>query len=119
MIFAREVNGPLASLVKKLDEATVKNSDSRMGSFVVFLSQEEGIEKQVKDLAGSANLKKCVLCIDNPAGPGDYSVGKDADVIVVLYVGKTVKVNHAYKKGEFKESEIDKILGELPQILKK
>jgi len=38
MIFAREVSDSLTSLVKKLDEATAKNSKSRMGSFVIFLS---------------------------------------------------------------------------------
>ena len=32
MIFARDVTGPLTSLVKKIDEATAKNSDANMGS---------------------------------------------------------------------------------------
>ena len=48
MIFAREISGNLTSLVKKIDEATVKNSDCSMGSFVVFLNDEEGFEKKLK-----------------------------------------------------------------------
>ena len=41
MIFAREVSKPLASLVKKIDAATVDNSKAKMGSFVVFLGDED------------------------------------------------------------------------------
>ena len=119
MIFAREVSDPLTSLVKKIDEATAKNSDCKMGSFVVFCSKEEGLDKKLKELVDKEKLTKTILAIDNPAGPGDYNVSKDADVVVVLYVKKNVKVNHTYKKGEFKEAEIEKILGDLDKILPK
>ena len=117
MIFAREISDPLTSLVKKIDEAVAKNSSARMGSFVVFCSDDEGLEKKLKDLAKKENLKKVVLTIDNPSGPTKYNVAKDADVTVVLYNRQEVKVNHAYKKGEFKDKDIDTILGELSQIL--
>ena len=49
MIFAREVSDPLTSLVKKIDEATAKNSSCRMGSFVVFLSDD--VQKTYEELA--------------------------------------------------------------------
>src|ERR1700728_3477861 len=97
MIFAREISDPLTSLVKKIDEATAANSSCKMGSFVVFCSKEEGLEKKLKGLADKEKLKKTILTIDNPTGPGGYDVGKDADVIVVLYKSKTVKVNYAFK----------------------
>src|SRR5215831_9932157 len=99
MIFAREVSDPLTSLVKKIDAATAKNSDCRMGSFVVFCSDDEGLEKKLKDLSEKEKLKKIVLAIDNPAGPRGYNVAKDSDVTVVLYTRQNVKVNHAFKKG--------------------
>jgi hypothetical protein len=117
MIFAREVSGPLTSLVKKIDEATAKNSGCKMGSFVVFLSDDESLEKALKDVAEKQSLKHTVLTIDNPAGPKGYNVSKDADITVVLYEKKTVKVNHAFKKGELKEADVDKIVAELPKIL--
>ncbi|HZV05377.1 MAG TPA: hypothetical protein VE999_09865 [Gemmataceae bacterium] len=119
MVFAREVTDSLTSLVKKIDEATQKNSDARMGSFVVFCSDEEGLKKKLEDLADKEKLKKTILTIDNPAGPEGYDIAKDADVTVLLYVGQQVKVNHAYKKGELSGSEVDKILSELPKILEK
>lgn len=117
MIFAREINDSLTSLVKKLDKATAANKSCRMGSFVVFLSNDEGLEQKLKDLAKKADLKKTVLTIDNPSGPRGYGIAKDADVTVVLYNRRTVKVNHAYKKGAFTEKDVEQIIKELPKIL--
>lgn len=117
MVFAREVTDGLTSLVKKIDESTAKNNDCRMGSFVVFCSDEEGLKKKLEELADKEKLKKTILTIDNPAGPEGYDIAKDADVTVLLYVGQKVKVNHAYKKGELTDREVDRIVSELPKIL--
>jgi len=117
MIFAREINDGLTSLVKKIDDATDKHSDCRMGSFVVLCSDEEGLEKKLKALADKQKLKHIVLTIDNPAGPPSYKIAKDADITVLLYVHKRVKANYAFKKGQLKENEIEKIVADLPKIL--
>jgi hypothetical protein len=115
MIFAREINDPLTSLVKKVDEANAKQG-SKMGSFVVVLDPDS--KDQLKQLAEKKGIKKTVLTCDNKAGPPrPYDISKDADVTVVLYKNKTVKVNHAYKKGELKDKDIETILGDLPKIL--
>ena len=117
MIFAREVTDGLTSLVKKIDEATDKNHDCRMGSFVVFCSDEEGLKNKLEKLADKQKLKRTILTIDNPAGPEGYDIAKDADVTVLLYTKQKVKVNHVYKKGELTEREVKRILSELPKIL--
>jgi hypothetical protein len=117
MIFAREVNDGLTSLVKKIDEATAKNRDCRMGSFVVFCSDEEGLKKKLEDLVDKEKLTRTILTIDNPAGPDGYDIAKDAEVTVVLYTKQKVKVNYAFKKGELKERDIDRILGDVSKIL--
>jgi len=119
MIFAREPSPALTKLVKKLDSACAKNSGCKMGSFVVFCSNEEGLESKLKKMAQDADLKNVVLSIDNPAGPKKYNVNKDADVTVVLYVDRTVKANFAFKKGEMKEKDADKVISELPKITTK
>jgi len=117
MIFAREISDPLTSLVKKIDAATAKNSGCSMGSFVVFLSDDEGLEKKLKELAKKDKIEHTVLSIDNPAGPRGYGVAKDADVTVVLYTNRTVKANYAFKKGEMKDADINKIVGDVSKIL--
>jgi hypothetical protein len=119
MIFAREVTGPLASLVKKIDEETVKHKSDRMGSFVVFLNDDEKLQDQLKDLVKKEDIKRCILTIDNPAGPGPYKVAKDADVTVVLYENRTVKANFAFKRGELNDAAIQHILADIPKILPK
>jgi hypothetical protein len=116
MVFAREISDPLTSLVKKVDAAN-KEQGKKMGSFVVFLNDDEAIEKKIKGLAETEKLEKTTLMKANPAGPPDFKISKNADVTVILYVGKTVKVNHAYKKGEFKTADVDEILKDLPKIL--
>ena len=119
MIFAREVSGPLTSLVKKLDAQTAKNSDCKMGSFVVFCSDAEGLDKQLKALSDKEGLKNLVLAIDNPAGPKPYNVAKDADITVVLYTKSKVMANYAFKKGELKDADIEKIVADVSKILPK
>lgn len=118
MIFAREVSGPLTSLVKKLDAATASNKKAKMGSFVVFLSDDESLEGKLKTLAQKEGIKDCIFTIDNPAGPKGYNVAKDADVTVIFYNKKKVAANHAFKKGELKDGDVDKIVADLPKILK-
>src|SRR5947209_791727 len=101
MIFAREISDNLTSLVKKIDAATSKNSSSRMGSFVVFLNDDEGFTKKLTELAKKEGLKECVLAVEsNKAGPTGYDIAKDADITVVLYNNRTVKSNQAFRRGE-------------------
>jgi hypothetical protein len=118
MIFAREITDPLTSLVKKIDAVNQKEG-KKMMSFVVFLNDKEGIEKELKELATKENLKQTVLAKDSPAGPKGYDVAKDADVTVVLYVNRNVKSNHAFKKGELNQKAVDEILADMPKILEK
>ena len=117
MIFAREPNAQLTKLIKKIDAACAKNSSCKMGSFVVFCSSDEELETKLKKCAKDNDLKKVVLSIDNPAGPKGYKLAKDADVTVVLYVDRTVKANHAFKKGELKDKDITAIVKDLSKIL--
>jgi hypothetical protein len=116
MIFAREVTPQVARLIKKIDGATCANESCSMGSFVVFLNDKQGLEDELKNLAKENDLKKIVLSIDNPAGPKAYKVAQDADVTVVLYREHRVKSNHAFKKGQLKDKEIDSIVGEVSKI---
>jgi hypothetical protein len=119
MIFAREPGAQLTKLLKKVDAACRKNTGCKMGSFVVFCARDEGgkLESKLKKCALDNDLKKVVLSIDNPSGPKGYKVNKEADVTVVLYVDRTVKANHAFKKGQMKDSDIEKITKEFSKIL--
>src|SRR5262245_8718942 len=64
VVFAREVNPQVTALLKKLDEATAKNSSANMGSFAVFCSDKDGLVDQLKKVAADQKLTKLVLSID-------------------------------------------------------
>lgn len=119
MVFAREVSTPLTTLIKKLDDATAQNKGANMGSFAIFCSDSEGLEKQLKGLADQEKLKEFVLAIDNPSGPAPYKIAKDADVTVVMYNKSKVISNYTFKKGELTDKAIDQILSDVPKILAK
>jgi hypothetical protein len=118
MVFARETSEPLTKLIKKIDGETIKNKEKSMGSFVVFLSDAEGLDKKLEKIADSNKIEKTVLSIDNPAGPKAYKVAADADVTVVLYVDRKVQANYSFKKGELKEGDIEKIVADVSKIVK-
>lgn len=118
MIFAREITPALTSLVKKIDAETAKNKSARMGSFVVFLSNDEkGMEDKLKALATKEGIKDIVLSIDNVAGPEGYNIAKDAEVTVVLYTKRNVKANHAFRKGELNDAAVSAIVKDVAKIL--
>lgn len=119
MVFARDVSEPLTTLIKKIDAATGEHSDAKMGSFVVFLSDDEKLQGKLKEVAEKEKIKSTVLCIDNPAGPNGYKVNRDADVTVVLYTAHTVKANHAFGKGELDDKGVEKVVSDLSKILPK
>ena len=117
MIFAREVSDSLTSLVKKLDAATAKNSKAKMGSFVVFCSDDDDLKDKLKELAKKEDLKKIILTIDKPDGPPTYKVAKEADITVVLYNDRKVEASHVFKRGEFNDKAVAAIMADVPKIL--
>jgi hypothetical protein len=117
MIFAREISPSLVKLLKRIDSATAKYEEAKMGSFVVFLSDTTDLERKLKGIAERENIKHTILSVDNPAGPPAYKVARDADVTVVLYTDHKVKANYAFAKGQLKDKDIDTIVSGLSKIL--
>src|SRR5262249_8022613 len=117
MIFARQVTPDLTKLIKRIGQATDKNKKRGMGSFVVFLSDSDSLETELKELAKKKRIEHCVLTIGNPEGPEGYNIAPEAEVTVVLYTKLTVKANHAFKKGQFNDKGIEAIIADLAKIL--
>lgn len=117
VVFARHVSKPVTTLIKKIDEATEKNRTADMGSFVVFLSLDENLGKQLESVAKEQNLKHTILSIEHPAGPEEYNVAKDAEVTVLLYNEFTVRANHAFRKGQLNDKAIAEIVADVSKIV--
>lgn len=118
MIFARDTNEQLVTLIKKLDAETVKNAEKKMGSFAVFCNDAESLPAKLKELAARQDLKKFTLAVDNPAGPESYKIAKDADVTVVLYNKSKVIANYTFKKGELTSEKVEQIVSDVSKIVK-
>ena len=119
MLFAREVNDPLLTLISKLDAATAKNRDQEMGSFVVFLSESDELRQQLATAAKNRGLKRIVLSTYAPTGPEGFNLSRDAELTVVLYREHEVKANHAFQRGQLTDAAAEKILADLQKILAK
>ncbi|GEM_PF-442622 len=120
MLFARDVTGPLSSLLKELDKAVAKNKAADMRSFAVFLTDDsDAMEKKIKELAEKEKISENVplTIVEDPAGPPNFKVDKDAEVTVLLYSKGEVVKNFAYKAGALKDKDVKAIVAELPKIL--
>jgi hypothetical protein len=118
MIFARTPDCPgTQKLLKAVDAATAAHSDCKMGSFVVFCTDEEKAEAKLKAMAEKEGYKKLVLSLDTPAGPSKYNVAKDADLTVVLYTERTSKANYTFEKGKITEKDIEAIVKDVSKIV--
>ena len=118
MVFAREVNPTVTKLIKELDSCTAKNKSADMGSCVIFCSDAKYLEAKLKNLVEKEKVQNCVLAIDNPAGPEDYNIAKDADVTVLVYKERKVAANFAFKKGEMKDKDVSAVIKAVAKITK-
>jgi len=117
MLFARDLDEPLLKLLVKIDAATAKHQKESMGSFVVFLNDQPELPKKLEAAAKQHKFKHIVLSTFEPAGPEGFEVANEAAVTVVLYSEHTVRANHAFRKGELTDKEIERVLRNVPTIL--
>lgn len=117
MIFARQISGPLTGLVKQLNDATLKHKNAKLGSFVVFLSDDGGMAEKVIALAEKEKIEHTILGLHEAEGPGGYNLAAEADVTVVLYTGRTTKANYAFMPGKMTADDVTRIIADLSKIL--
>ena len=119
-IFTRSLSDSLASLVKKIDDTVAKNEDQRMRAFVVLLTDNPSTaEADLKALAEKHGITETPLTLmRNTEGPPSYKIAADADVTVMMWKGKNVKVNHAFRSGQLTAKAIEEIVSDTSKILK-
>jgi hypothetical protein len=118
-IFARSAdNAALKKLIARIDETAARNPKAELNSFVVFCSNNDKLESELKSFAEKANLKSVILAIEEPAGPEKYNINRDAEITVLLYKERVVKANHSFGKGQLTEKDVDKVSAELARLIK-
>ena len=119
-VFAREITGNLASLVKQIDAIVAKNEKKKMAAFLVHLTDDaDASEAALKKFAAKHRIKHTPLTnFDGLAGPDVYNIAEQADVTVMMWVESKVKVNFALRKGELTKKKITEIVAQTAKILK-
>lgn len=118
-IFARDVNGKVAELVKQVDGVVGQNQDQKMAAFVVLLTDEpEAAEPKLKAVAKKHGIQNTPLTtFDGVAGPASYKLPKDADVTVMMWVNGKLKVNESLKFSELDDAKVSAVLSSTDKIL--
>ncbi|MCH2374035.1 MAG: hypothetical protein MK538_07605 [Planctomycetes bacterium] len=120
-IFARSITDDLTSLVKEIDKTVGKNKAKQMRSFLILLSKDvEADDAKLKKLAKAEKITNAALTVfDGVAGPPNCKVAKDAEVTVMMWVGRgrVVKSNHAFAKGELNKAAIEKVVKDTSKVL--
>ena len=118
-IFARELTPEVVSLVKKIDGVVGENGEKKMAAFVTLLTNDpDKDEATLKAIAKKEGLKNVPLTVfDGIAGPEGYKIDEKADLTVMMWVGQSVKVNHAFAKGDFKAAAAKIIVEDTKKIL--
>lgn len=118
-VFARDPGTPaLQKLIAQLDEAATKYSKQELNAFVVFCSDESGLEPRLKDVAEKAKLKNVVLAIDAPQGPEKYGIARDVEVLVLVYKDRRVVGNHTFSKGKLDDKAVEAVAADVAKIVK-
>lgn len=120
MLFARNINGPLSSLLKQLDSAVAKNKDAELRSVAFFLTDDaDATEAKLKELAAKQKLSENIplTVVEGVAGPPAWQINEGADLTVMLYTEGKVVSNFAFKAGELDEKKVKAIVAEIPKIL--
>lgn len=120
-VFARDVNGELASLVKQLDQAVAKNSGQKLASFVNLLgSDPQQLKSAAQSLIDESQAKNVAVVVprDYEKGPDNLKLNPDADVTVLIYRDGKVEANHALAPGQLDDAAIARIVQDTGKILK-
>ena len=119
-MFARNVTGPLSSLLKQLDAAVAKNKEADLRSVAFFLTDDvDTIEEKIKELAEKEKISENLplTVVEGSAGPPLYRINQEAELTVMLYRRGKVESNFAFKSGELDEKKVKAIVADLPKIL--
>jgi len=120
MIFARESDAALASLVKEVDALVAKHSDKKLKAFVNILGEDrDTLEADAKKFAADHKIANVpvVVPVEFTNGPDNFAIDPKAEVTVMLYSGMKVKANYAFAKGKLDKKAIATVTGDLPKIL--
>ena len=115
-MFAKNVDGALTSLVKRID-AELQKDESLRGYVVVLTEDEDATNEKLETLWKDEKLKKLPLTtFGTKAGPPRYKINKNADVSVHLWVKRKVKDSFAFKSSDLNDDKIKEVVAAIRKL---
>ncbi len=116
LVFSRTLSDPLGKLLGKLDAEAAAKKDQGLKVWMTQLTPTADLETLSK-WAQKQGLKDCpVGAFEDADGPPAYTIHKDADVTVLLFVKQKVVANFAFRAGELNDEQIGSILITVPEL---
>lgn len=116
VVFARSLSDPLGKLLSKLDSQSATQKEKGFKAWMTLLTTTADLDALAKWSQTQALKNVPVGAFEDPDGPPAYTLSKDADVTVLLFVKEKVVANFALKNGELTDAKIEAILKALPPL---
>jgi hypothetical protein len=117
LIYAREMDPSLVTLLTKLDAVAQRGQDQKMRSSCVLLTSMERDEKALGDFARRAKLDATILATLEPVKDERYfgswprcRLSPEATVTVLVLQRLVVQTSYAFRKGELDDAQIEEIV---------
>ncbi len=120
MIFTRESDAALASLVKQLDALIAQHADQRLAALVNFIGSDiEALQVEAKQFARKHDVQHVALAvpIDHENGPPAFEIGGDAATTVMIYRNQTVATTHGLAADGLTKAKIRQIVADTSKVL--
>jgi hypothetical protein len=117
LIFTRDLNAPVTTLVRKLEEAA-QNKAAKLDNFVVLLGDAKDLEPKLKDFAAEQKLQSTTLSAEPAAKMRPFHVSKQNDITVLICAGGVARGFYTFRIDALNARAYDKLLGDLDKILK-
>ena len=118
MVFATRPTEGVAAFTREMEKAAAEatKAGAEVGACVVVTNTGLDTRKELARLADKENLKNVILGVIEPKKLKDYELHPDAEVTVLLYDKKVVRVNRAFKAGEFTEKTAGELATEVTNL---
>jgi hypothetical protein len=123
-IQTRKITDNLTSLVKELDgmvdSVEDKKGNETKHAFLVYLTSDpDAAEKELEAFAEKHQIKNLPLTVfDGDAGPPDYKIAEDAEVTIMMWRDKEVKVNQAFATKAMDKEAVKNVLEQAREHVK-
>ncbi|GAA4428516.1 hypothetical protein [Bremerella cremea] len=118
VIFTREVNDSVTSLVQQIDQKVGENADKKLAAFMVVIGdQSEAVKEDLHRVQTSQHIKNTPLTIfDGAEGPAGYGLAPSTQVQVMMWNNDGLKVNEAVSP-QLSPEKISELVAQTKTIL--